>query len=125
MSKWVKSLLNPACIRTIAGGSREARVGMLAARLGPGSAAWPRKKLKQWMDSRSQILWGWQGERLLLLALRLPEDERRRQTVRTELEAQLRGIVEEGAAAAAAAAAIGFGLFLLRSRPQGKTPSSC
>ncbi|MDG0791872.1 hypothetical protein OMP38_14120 [Cohnella ginsengisoli] len=95
MSKWVKSLLNPACIRTIVGGSREGNVGMLAGRLGPDRATWPKKKLKQWMEGRPQIQWGWQGERLLLLAVRLPEDESRRQAVRPELEAQLRAILAE------------------------------
>lgn len=117
MSKWVKSLLNPACIRTIVGGSREASVGMLAGRLGPGHAAWPKKKLKHWMDSRSQILWGWQGEHLLLLAVRLPEDERSRQAARGELETQLRGIVEGGADDSVA---VGFGFIFIRQRAQGQ-----
>ncbi|MFC3804233.1 GGDEF domain-containing protein [Cohnella sp. GCM10012308] len=116
MSKWVKSLLNPACIRMIVGGSREGNVGMLAGRLGPDRATWPKKKLKQWMEGRSQILWGWQGEHLLLLAVRLPEDERRRHAVRPELEAQLRGIVSEEAGAEAA---IGFGFILLPPRAPG------
>ncbi|SFB30551.1 diguanylate cyclase (GGDEF) domain-containing protein [Cohnella sp. OV330] len=116
MSKWVKSLLNPACIRTIVGGSREGNVGMLAGRLGPDRATWPKKKLKHWMEGRSQILWGWQGERLLLLAVRLPEDENRRKAVRPELEAQLRGIVAEDMGDDAA---IGFGYILLPPRAQG------
>ncbi|MFD2327648.1 GGDEF domain-containing protein [Cohnella sp. GCM10020058] len=116
MSKWVKSLLNPACIRTIVGGSREGNVGMLAGRLGPDRATWPKKKLKQWMEGRSQILWGWQGEHLLLLAVRLPEDERRRQAVRPELETQLRGIVAEDAGAEAA---IGFGFIMMPPRAPG------
>ncbi|MDI4647516.1 GGDEF domain-containing protein [Cohnella hashimotonis] len=116
MSKWVKSLLNPACIRTIVGGSREGNVGMLAGRLGPDRTTWPKKKLKQWMEVRSQILWGWQGEHMLLLAVRLPEDERRRQAVRPELEAQLRSIVAENTGAEAA---IGFGFILLPPRAYG------
>ncbi|CAI6085995.1 GGDEF domain-containing protein [Cohnella sp. JJ-181] len=118
MSKWVKSLLNPACVRTIVGGSREANIGMLAGRLGPDRPTWPKKRLKQWMEGRPHVLWGWQGERLLLLAVRLPEEERRRQALWPELEAQLRGIVAEETGEDAA---IGFGHIQLPSRAHGRS----
>ncbi|MBB6633084.1 diguanylate cyclase domain-containing protein [Cohnella thailandensis] len=115
MGKWSNSLLNQDGVSRIAEGMRKGAVGLLAGRLPPEAASWPRKKLKNWSEGRPDLLWAWLSDRLLLLALRMPEDKpfAEDKLARTELE--LRRIVGEPTGASAP---VGFGFAWVAARPQ-------
>ncbi|MEK0316467.1 GGDEF domain-containing protein [Cohnella sp. 56] len=115
MGKWVKSLLNAASLKTMAGGASGGATGLLAGRLSAGLPPWPKKKLKQWAADKACVKWGWHGHRSLLLAVRLPEDERSLRSALSEIEAELGGLLSEDTGRAC-----GFGYVPLPLRPGGR-----
>jgi len=117
MGKWVKSLLDPACIRTLGGGTPDGIAVMLAGRLGQDQPPWPKKKLKQWAEGRAYVKWGWHGDRNLVLAVRLPGEEHGQRSALLETEAELRRLMAEESGRPLP---IGFGYVPLPVRPNGR-----
>lgn len=115
MGKWMKGLLDAASMKTIMGAARGGVVGVLAGRMSPAGAAWPKKKLKLWADSRTRMVAGWLGDRTLLLALALPEEAGARQRLAADTERELREV-----AGGNAPAALGFGYVELSAHVGGR-----
>ncbi|RUS47333.1 GGDEF domain-containing protein [Cohnella sp. AR92] len=117
MGKWMNSLLDQDVVRIISEGARKGAIGVLIGRLSPEGASWSKKQLKTWSEGRSDLLWASISDRLLLLALRLPEDKQRSEDRLAQIELQLGQVVREHTGAYVP---IGFGSSLVRTHPQNR-----